>query len=205
MSDKDPPFTPEGTVGPFYPGVFAAAMKTDLSTVAPLLVHRPAGECVSLSGRFLDSGGLPVRSVIIEAWQANAFGRYRSPRDTSSRPLDPHFEGFARLRTDGEGRYHLITIKPGPHPVPGGSVMRAPHLRLSIFVSGIDRIVTHVFFEGEALNDTDPVLSSIPDPDVRRRLIARRAVEPADPGVTAYTLDIVMRGRGETPFFDDWY
>ena len=76
--------------------------------------------------------------------------------------------------------------------------MRAPHLRFMIFASGIDRIVTQIFFEGEPLNETDPVLQCIHDPAVRRRLIARHE------GAGDYTLDVVMRGENETPFFDDW-
>jgi protocatechuate 3,4-dioxygenase beta subunit len=48
------------------------------------------------------------------------------------------------------------------------------------------------------LNATDPVLNCVADPRVRERLIARRVAEGE------YALDIVMRGEGETPFFDDW-
>jgi protocatechuate 3,4-dioxygenase beta subunit len=98
-----------------------------------------------------------------------------------------------------DGVYQFRTVKPGAHPVREGSpLMRAPHLRFTIFASGIDRIVTQIFFEDEPLNATDPVLGCIPDPDVRRRLIARRQSEEE------YQLDIVMRGENETPFFDDW-
>jgi protocatechuate 3,4-dioxygenase beta subunit len=71
-------------------------------------------------------------------------------------------------------------------------------LRLTIFASGIDRVVTQVFFEDERLNASDPVLNCIADPDIRRRLVARRTA-PGD-----YAFDVVMRGEGETPFFDDW-
>jgi protocatechuate 3,4-dioxygenase, alpha subunit len=54
-----------------------------------------------------------------------------------------------------------------------------------------------VFFDDEPLNAIDPVLNSIPDEMVRGRLIAAsRAGE--------YVIDIVLRGDGETPFFDAW-
>ena len=87
--------------------------------------------------------------------------------------------------------------------------MRAPHLRLTIFASGIDRLVTQVFFDDESLNASDPVLLSIPDAVVRDRLIARLRSHSNDAsfGVASaaeYALDIVLRGDGETPFFDDW-
>jgi len=186
-------YTPEGTLGPFYPGVFAlTSMPQNLAVVAPILAHRPQGKVIRVFGRFLDSTCAPVPSLIVEVWQANAHGRYRHPLDQSDRPLDPQFDGFARIRTTDEGQYNLVTVKPGARSP------RAPHLRLTIFASGIDRIATQIFFEDEPLNASDPVLNSIEDPSVRNRLIARTS------GDNEFTLDIVMRGERETPFFDDW-
>jgi protocatechuate 3,4-dioxygenase alpha subunit len=200
MNNSDPAFTPEGTLGPFYPGVFAfSEMPQKLNEIAPILAHRPAGQPIRVFGRFVDANGVGVPSLIIEIWQANAYGRYRHPLDQSNRTLDPQFDGFARIRTSDDGSYSFSTIKPGAHPVREGSTnMRAPHLRFTIFASGIDRLVTQVFFDDETLNSADPVLNCIEDPGVRRRLIARRVSEGE------YALDIVMRGEAETPFFDDW-
>src|SRR4051812_37978915 len=115
-------FTPEATLGPFYPGVFAfGEMPADLSIVNPILQHRPQGQPIRLSGRFTDANGQPVPSLIIEFWQANAYGRYRHPLDESARLLDPQFDGFARVRTADDGAYVFKTIKPGAHD------RRAPH------------------------------------------------------------------------------
>lgn len=200
--------TPEGTIGPFYPGVFVTQMPQDLWTVSPLVAHRPHGQPIVCHARFLDGLGRPIPSLLVEFWQANAHGRYRHPQDRSTRPLDPQFDGFARLRTSDEGLLRLHTIKPGPHPVrDGSSMMRAPHLRLTIFASGIDRLVTQVFFNDEPLNQSDPVLNSIPDSRARDRLLATRRQEPGAAvasGVIVYALEITLRGESETPFFDDW-
>ncbi len=228
-------FTPEATIGPFYPGAFLTQTPQDLLTVAPLVAHRPVGQPIVFAARFLDALKRPVPSLVVEFWQANAHGRYRHPLDRSDRPLDPQFDGFARLRTDDAGTLRLCTIKPGAHPVcmerealriarpepvegrarsglasAERPAMRAPHLRLTIFASGIDRLVTQVFFDDEPLNATDPVLASIPDTDVRSRLIAARLdlgaearIDPGERRRLEYALDIVMRGDGETPFFDD--
>ena len=198
-------FTPEATIGPFYPGAFLTQFPQELWTIAPLLAHRPQGQPIVFVARFLDSLGLPVPSLVVELWQANAFGRYRHPDDRSEAPLDPQFDGFARLRTSDDGMIRFQTIKPGSHPVAGGSapvvLTRAPHLRLTIFASGIDRLLTQVFFDDEALNESDPVLQSIPDPRVRERLIARRRA--ANEAATEYELDIILRGDAETPFFEE--
>ena len=221
MSD-DRPFTPEATVGPFYPGAFLTDTPQDLWTVAPLVAHRPQGQPIVVAARFLDALGRPVPSLIVEFWQANAHGRYRHPQDRSTAPLDPQFDGFARLRTGDDGTVRFLTIKPGAHslPVASGSrgtvsaapAMRAPHLRLTIFASGIDRLVTQIFFDDEPLNASDPVLAAVPDVVVRERLIAVRRPPSLVDGVSSYggqgpneyAIDIVLRGDAETPFFDDW-
>ncbi len=143
-------------------------------------------------------------SLIVECRKANANGRYRHPLDASAAPLDPQFDGFARLRTSDDGVLAFHTVKPGAHAVPNRSgAMRAPHLRLTIFASGIDRLYTQVFFGDEPLNDSDPLLQSL-DPPLRDRLIAKPRAQASGDARRAYELDIVLRGENETPFFDDW-
>ena len=203
-------FTPEATIGPFYPGAFLTNVPQDLWNVSPLVAHHPEGQPIVFVARFLDALRRPVPSLVVELWQANAHGRYRHPADQSTAPLDPQFDGFARLRTNDDGVMRFATIKPGAHPVrAGATTMRAPHLRLTIFASGIDRLVTQVFFDDEPLNASDPVLTGLADPRVRDRLIARkdrRQTPVSDTSDTReYKLEIVLRGDGETPFFDDWH
>jgi len=194
----DSPFTPEATIGPFYPGAFVGGMPQDLWTVAPLVAHHPEGQPIVVTLRFFDQARQPVPSLVVEFWQANAHGRYRHALDRSAAPLDPQFEGFARLRSDDAGTLTFHSIKPGAR------APRAPHLRLTIFASGIDRLVTQIFFDDEPLNASDRVLASIGDPVVADRLIAKRTrlTDAASP--REYALDVVLRGDGETPFFDDW-
>src|SRR5262249_45980745 len=162
----------------------------DLWQVSPLVAHHPLGQPILLVARFLDALRQPVPSLIVEFWQANVHGRYRHPADTSGAPLDPQFDGFARLRTSDAAVLEFHTVKPGAHAVPGQSgVMRAPHLRLTIFASGIDRLTTQLFFEDELLNGSDPVLQSLPAA-LRDRLIAR--TPDADGSTRAYAIDIVL-------------
>ena len=78
---------------------------------------------------------------------------------------------------------------------------RAPNITLTLFSDGISRIVTQIFFAGEAGNDEDPLLLSLPEPQ-RARLIARHDGRRSD-GSEVYAIDIVMAGEDETPFFDD--
>jgi protocatechuate 3,4-dioxygenase beta subunit len=66
----------------------------------------------------------------------------------------------------------------------------------------MQRLITQVYFPGEALNDIDPILNSIEDLEARASLIARRLADEPD-GALAFGFDIVLKGPGETAFFVD--
>lgn len=156
----------------------------------------PQGEVIEISGRVLDGEGQPVPDAMIEIWQANAAGRYASLADRRDDvPLDPNFIGFGRSSTSAEGEYRFRTVRPGRVPGPGNS-LQAPHLAVSVFARGLlNRLATRLYFADGEGNDTDPVLSALPEKR-RGTLIATRA---ADGG---WRLDIVLQGENETVFFD---
>lgn len=184
----------DDTIGPYYPPSFLDGDRSDLSYI-PGTVLRPEGDPVTLTGRVLDSNRAPVAPVLLEFWQADRFGRYRVPGGEAP---DPWFEGVGR-QYSVDGSYCLHTIRPGPIPATAG-VKRAPHVTLTIFCDGISRVVTQIFFADEPDNEADPLLASLPA-ELRPRLIA--APTGSDTAAPIYALDIVMRGEGETPFFDD--
>jgi protocatechuate 3,4-dioxygenase, alpha subunit len=111
-------------------------------------------------------------------------------------PATELFPGFGRAATDGEGGFRFVTLKPGP--VRGrGNAMQAPHLAVAIFARGLLRhLVTRLYFAGESLNASDPLLSAIDDPTRRATLIAH------PDGPTAWRLDIRLQGPDETVFLD---
>lgn len=193
MAEKLIP-TPSQTVGPFF------HLGLDRPEWADLTRDDPAGDRIIIEGRVLDGDGAPVPDAMIELWQANAAGRYNHPEDRQDdKPLDPHFRGFGRVATDGEGRFRLMTIKPGP--VPGrGNALQAPHINLAVFARGmLIHLYTRIYFADEPLNAGDPLLSAIEDPSVRNTLLARRA-DPRNPAV--WHFDIVLQGENETAFLD---
>ncbi|MBP8310417.1 MAG: hypothetical protein KAY46_24280 [Burkholderiaceae bacterium] len=146
--------TPEQVIGPFYPVRPPSDPDADLTVVAGQ-VGRAEGTVVTLGGRVTDLRGEPVPHAEIEVWQANAAGRYTHPADDNPQALDPHFEGYARIRADASGRYRIKTIKPGAYPVtavPGW--MRPPHIHFDVR-GRHSRLVTQMYFEGEALNASD--------------------------------------------------
>lgn len=186
--------TPSQTVGPFF------HIGLDRPDWADLTVGNPQGERIVIAGRVIDGDGAPVPDACLELWQANAAGRYAHPDDTrTDTPLDPNFRGFGRVSTDADGNFRFTTIRPGPVPGRGNS-LQAPHIAVALFARGLlKQLYTRVYFAGEPLNETDPVLSTIADPTRRQTLIATRSgdMEPA-----TWRLDIVMQGDNETVFFD---
>jgi protocatechuate 3,4-dioxygenase, beta subunit len=150
--------TPGEILGPFYPVIKRVDQGADL-TVTAGKPGRAAGQVIHVMGRVLNVEGQPVRAARVELWQANSYGRYTHPSDTNPAPLDPNFEGFAVQNTDAEGRYRFKTIKPGAYPATA-DWMRPPHLHFEV-TGKINRLVTQMYFPGEALNDKDVLLQQL--------------------------------------------
>jgi protocatechuate 3,4-dioxygenase alpha subunit len=184
------PRTPSQTVGPFFG--FALPWPE-----GPLVVAPDAPGAIRIAGRLLDGGGQPVPDGLIETWQADPEGRFASRS----------FRGFARCPTDRDGRYAIVTLKPGPARLSGGAMQapQAPHLAVSVFARGLlKRAVTRIYFsDEEAANRVDPVLARISDAAARATLVAARLQGDDDNGGGAgYRFDIRLQGEGETVFFD---
>jgi len=151
----------------------------------------PAGaERITLTGTVTDGTGALVGDALVEIWHADPAGRY--PEEGG----DPTaFQGYGRCATDKAGRYRFVTLKPGPVPVgprTGDNRVQAPHVALAIFARGLlQHVSTRLYFEGEALNATDPVLRAVPE--------ARRGTMIARPsGDGTWTLDLRLQGENET-------
>ena len=171
--------TPSQTIGPYWHLI-------EYPEFADLTRFGASGEKVVLTGRVFDGDAAPVPDACVELWQA-------SPE------ADDTFPGYGRAATDTDGRYRFTTLKPGP--VPGrGNNLQAPHLAVAIFARGLlKQLFTRIYFADEALNGSDPVLSSIDDPARRRTLIAIRDDASRPP---TYRFDIVLQGDAETVFFE---
>ena len=163
----------------------------------------PIGERIVVHGRVLDEDGRPLRGALVEVWQANASGRYQHKVDTHDAPLDPNFTGAGRTLTDEHGHYWFKTVKPGAYPWGNHyNAWRPAHIHFSLFGAGIlSRLVTQMYFPGDPLQPLDPIFNSIPDAAARQRLVSRLDMERSEPNyLLAYSWDVVLRGRGDTPF-----
>ena len=177
--------TPSQTIGPFF---HDALLDEDRSELVP--PDHPGA--IRIEGTVYDGAGDPVPDAMVEIWQADPAGRYDHP--------DEGFSGFGRSGTDAGGSFSFVTLKPGPVPGPvpgpdGGT--QSPHVMVSVFARGLlKRLVTRIYFpdEGDA-NASDPVLSSIEDPERRGTLVAR-----GEGG--ALRFDIRLQGKNQTAFFE---
>ncbi|MGW1088578.1 protocatechuate 3,4-dioxygenase subunit beta [Streptomyces sp. NPDC002596] len=161
----------------------------------------PLGERITVSGRLLDASGRPVRSQLIEIWQANASGRYAHMRDQHPAPLDPNFSGVGRTLTDDEGRYTFTTIKPGAYPWRNHTnAWRPAHIHFSLFGSAFSqRLITQMYFPNDPLFAYDPILQSVTDDKARSRLVAAYDHDLSVPEFSlGYHWDIVLDGPSAT-------
>jgi protocatechuate 3,4-dioxygenase, beta subunit len=161
----------------------------------------PIGEQIIVSGRVLNQSGKPVSGVLIEAWQANASGRYAHRMDQHQAPLDPNFAGVGRCLSDRDGCYRFKTIKPGAYPWKNHpNAWRPQHIHFSLVGAGIDsRLVTQMYFPGDPLLNFDPIFAAVPVLG-RERLISTLdlSIREAEFAL-AYHFDIVIAGALATP------
>jgi protocatechuate 3,4-dioxygenase beta subunit len=173
--------TPGQIAGPFYPVMKPLDRDADL-TVVRGSTNRAQGQVIHVVGQLRTLAGEPVREATIEIWQANMFGRYAHPSDRNPAPLDPNFEGYAVLRTDAMGRYRFKTIKPGAYPVPeefSAAGRRPPHIHFDV-TGRVDRLVTQLYFPGEALNEADSAFMAAGS--ARNGLVAAHTAPTGDVG-----------------------
>ena len=159
--------TPSQTVGPFFAYGLAPSgrCKWDPNgsyrwkeTIGDNLVTADVtGDRIRVEGQVIDGDGVAINDAMIEIWQADAQGRYASPRDNRAMP-NAKFKGFGRSATDKNGIYSFDTIKPGTVPGPNGKP-QAPHIVVCIFSRGMLRqIYTRLYFSDEKANGADQIV-----------------------------------------------
>jgi protocatechuate 3,4-dioxygenase, alpha subunit len=170
--------TPSQTVGPFF--------HIGLERIARNGLTNGDAQSIRIGGQVLDGDGKPVIDALIEIWQADSDGNYRSG-----------FNGYGRVATDDRGAFRFTTIKPG-RVLGADGKMQAPHIAVNVFMRGLlKHLVTRIYFPDEPSNAMDGILQSVP--------AARRDTLIASPvASSAQNLlwNIVLQGERETVFFD---
>lgn len=169
MANRKPPGCTEATVfGPFFvEGAPAYRNGDDVSNGA-------RGEPCFVSGTVKGADGEAVANARIEVWQADADGFY-----DVQHAGDGMHRARGVLHSLADGRYHFRSIVAEPYPIPhdgpvgrmlaalGRHPWRPAHLHFMITAPGYERLVTHVFREGDQYLDSDAVFG------VRSSLVAQ--------------------------------
>jgi protocatechuate 3,4-dioxygenase beta subunit len=186
--------TPEMALGPFYPIERPLDADADLTRLKGR-TGRAKGQIIEVAGRVLGPDGKPQANATLEVWQCNAAGRYAHPGDTTDAPLDPGFQGYARLTADADGAFRFLTVMPGDYPA--GQFMRARHIHFD--VSGKhQRIVTQMYLPNtEAMLAQDRVFQrdlERLDEGERARIFGSRVPggSTAESGADRYLFDVVL-------------
>lgn len=159
MNHRKPAGCTEATVfGPFHvEGAPELPLGSDVSNGAK-------GEPCFVSGTVRSIEGEPVPLAELQVWQADADGHY----DVQYGPDEP-MRARAVLRADAQGRFHFRSIVAEPYPIthdgPVGAMLEAlgrhpwrpAHLHFMISAPGYQRLVTHVFRQGDRYLDSDAV------------------------------------------------
>ena len=173
------------TVGPFF--------RIGLEHLCAQPDAPPSPDALTIHGRVLDGAGHPVPDALLELWSADHHGKYATQAPDPPQWAPP---GFVRVASDEAGCFRFHLLKPGQVDM-GDGRMQAPHAVVLVFARGLLRhLITRMYFPGEAANDADPVLQSIP-PERRATLIPQQ--DPANPASLQW--HIRLQGEEETVFF----
>ncbi len=172
--------TPSQTVGPFFHIGLTRISRNDLTRGIA------NAKTIQIDGQVLDGDGKPVIDALIEIWQADGDGNYRSG-----------FNGYGRVATNDRGAFSFKTIKPGRVPGVDGQ-LQAPHIAVNVFMRGLlKHLMTRIYFPEEPSNDEDAILQRV-TATRRKTLIARTTMGKRD----TLTWNIILQGEHETVFFD---
>jgi protocatechuate 3,4-dioxygenase beta subunit len=125
------------------------------------------GEPAVVSGRVLSTDGTPLAGAVLDVWEGNENGLYEQQD-----PDQPDMNLRGRFRTDAEGRYTIVAIKPVSYPIPDdgpvGQMLRAlgrhpyrpAHIHFIVSADGHAPLTTHLFAEGDPYLGSDAVFGT---------------------------------------------
>ena len=152
----------ESTIfGPFYrPGAPELPMGASISLDG-------RGEQAVVTGRVLSTDGMPIANALLDVWETDENGLYEQQD-----PEQPDMNLRGKFRTDSEGRYCFVGIKPVSYAIPDngpvGQLLRTmrrhpfrpAHIHLLVSAEGFVPVTTHLFVKGDPYLDSDAVFGT---------------------------------------------
>ncbi|MCF3643237.1 catechol 1,2-dioxygenase [Rhizobium sp. TRM95111] len=174
--------TMSALLGPFYRGESPLCASGDC-------IARSAtpGPALHFSGRVVDVDGTPIEGAALDVWQASPVGLYENQDETQE-----DFNLRGRFRTDAEGRFHFVSVKPAGYPVPtDGPVgdllraqkrmpMRPAHIHFIVSAPGHKTLITQIFADSHEALVGDVVFGA--KQQIVGDFVRHDATDPAYPG-----------------------
>lgn len=154
-----------------------------------------------VSGTVRDATGQPVPGAVVDVWQASPVGLYENQDDGQ-----PDMNLRGRFRSDAQGGYHFLSVRPSGYPVPVdgpcGDLLRAQHrdpyrpahMHFMVSKPGYEVLVTQVFADDDVRLQTDVTFSVV-------QSLVGRFEKCTDAPASGYTLhyDLILQA-GEMLF-----
>jgi hydroxyquinol 1,2-dioxygenase len=125
------------------------------------------GEPTVYTGHVLSTNGTPIPGALLDVWETDENGLYEQQD-----PEQPDMNLRGKFRSDSEGRYYFLGIKPVSYSIPDdgpvGQLLRAlgrhpfrpAHIHLRISADGFVPVTTHLFVKGDPYLDSDAVFGT---------------------------------------------
>lgn len=138
--------TPSDIEGPFYrPGI---PIGGDLD------VHGDNGVILQLDGRVLGEDCQPIANAIVEIWHATPVAPGGEAGDVQATyDNTDEYRYYGQVATDASGAFAFTTLRPGWYL--NGADYRPAHIHLKVWVRGVDRLTTQLYFVGDPFNEAD--------------------------------------------------
>ena len=125
------------------------------------------GEPAVATGQVRSTNGTPIAGALLDVWETDENGLYEQQD-----PEQPDMNLRGKFRTDHEGRYFFVGIKPVSYAIPDdgpvGQLLRAlsrhpfrpAHIHLLVSADGFMSVTTHLFVKGDPYLDSDAVFGT---------------------------------------------
>ena len=171
--------TPNQSMGPFYPENISLEKDADLTQLEGHQ-KKAKGQHINILGIVEDQSCNPIENAIVEIWQACYSGRYKHSYDNSKEKLDPHFQYYAKVKTNNKGQYSFRTVLPGAYKA-SKDWMRPPHIHFKVSLKGHHTLVTQLYFEGSKYNAEDSILNNLSKEEKKKVIIKLKKEEAGLP------------------------
>ena len=125
------------------------------------------GEPAVVTGHVLSTDGTPIANALLDVWETDENGLYEQQDEEQ-----PDMNLRGKFRTDSDGRYLFVGIKPVSYPIPddgpvgqllrslGRHPYRPAHIHLLVSAQGFVPVTTHLFVRGDKYLDSDAVFGT---------------------------------------------